>query len=110
MPCRFCKTDTHSTFTCGKKPRKPLQQKKGLNKIGKVAKKTQKAVNSWKKCQKPNHQGYYVCYLCGRWIDYLMAEHMNSKARRPDQRTDKDNLQPTCADCNKEKGSKNANT
>lgn len=36
-----------------------------------------------------------------------MAEHKESKARNPSKRTDPTNLAPVCADCNKEKGSKN---
>lgn len=67
---------------------------------------TANAVAKWKKTQKPNHQGYYTCYLCGRQVAYLMAEHTKSKVRHPNLRTDPNNLKPVCADCNERKGSK----
>jgi len=81
------------------KPPKPIK------KIGKHAKAVNAAVAKWKKDQKPNDQGYYQCYMCGRWIDYLMAEHVKSKVRHRKLATDPNNLKPTCAECNKKKGS-----
>lgn len=77
-----------------------------LRPIGNQGKRTARAVAKWKRLQKPNHQGYYQCYICGRWVDYLMAEHVKSKAQHPESRTDPSNFQPVCADCNRKKGSK----
>jgi len=77
-----------------------------MNKIGRVGKETAKAVAKWKKTQQADHQGYYECYICHRKIDYLMAEHVKSKVRRPDLRTDPNNFKPTCAECNARKMSK----
>lgn len=77
-----------------------------MNKVGRVARETSKAVARWKRTQEPNHEGYYVCYMCGRWIKYLMAEHTKSKARYPQFRTDTKKLKPTCDSCNEIKGSK----
>lgn len=74
--------------------------------IGKVQTSTSKAVDKWKDKQQPNYEGYFQCYICGKWIDYLMAEHVKSKARSPESRTDPDNFKPTCSSCNKAKGSK----
>lgn len=94
------------------KPRKPLKTtttlkpKKRLQKIGKVARQTNAAVAKWKRTQKPNHEGYYECYICGAWITYLEAEHVKSKARNPKLRTDPTNLKPVCDPCNERKGSK----
>lgn len=82
------------------KVRKPIKQ------IGKQGKKTAAAVVKWKRKQQPNHEGYFICYICGKWIPYLVAEHVKSKARHPDLRSDENNLKPTCDDCNREKGSK----
>lgn len=89
------------TYKGFKKPTKPM------NKIGKQGKRTAKAVAEWKKTIKPNHQGYYECYMCLRMMDYLEAEHVKSKARHPELRTDPNNLKPTCSECNEAKGSKN---
>lgn len=77
-----------------------------LKKMGKVGRQTANAVAKWKRTQKPNHQGYYECYICHKWIPYLMAEHTKSKARHPEFRTDGSKLKPTCDACNAEKGSK----
>ena len=74
--------------------------------IGKQGKRTATVVAKWKKTQKPNDQGYYICYLCGKWITYLEAEHKLSKARHPDKRTDPTNFAPVCSQCNEEKRSK----
>lgn len=83
----------------------PQVKRKPMNKIGNVQKKTSVAVTSWKKTQPSNHQGYWECYICHKMIDYLIAEHVNSKVRHPDLRTDTDNLRPVCNSCNQEKGS-----
>lgn len=112
-PCKTCGSTYHTAFTCPTTPKATLQTKtrliatKPLNKIGRQGKRTSAAVAKWKRHQKPNHQGRHTCYLCGKETDYLMAEHVNSKARRPDLRTDLNNLQPACADCNEKKGSQN---
>lgn len=82
------------------KPPKPIA------KIGKQGKKTAAAVAKWKKTQTPNHEGYYECYICHKWIPYLEAEHKLSKARHPDKRTDPTNLAPVCSECNEKKRSK----
>jgi 5-methylcytosine-specific restriction endonuclease McrA len=34
-----------------------------------------------------------------------MAEHVKSKVRHPQLRAEPTNLRPTCADCNRDKGS-----
>lgn len=74
--------------------------------VGSQGKKTANAVAKWKRTRKPNHEGYYVCYICGKWVTYLMAEHVESKARNPARRTDPTNLKPVCTECNQKKGSK----
>lgn len=110
--CKYCTTAGHYQTFCPRKPRKaikvnkPLKQStKPIAKIGKQGKKTAAAVAKWKKTQKPNHEGYFICYMCGRWVDNLIAEHVKSKARHPELRTEHDNLKPTCDDCNRKKGS-----
>lgn len=77
-----------------------------MRKIGKIQRETNNAVAQWKRTQQPNHQGYYICYICGQWVTYLMAEHVKSKAQHPELRTDQSNFKPVCAECNRKKGSK----
>lgn len=104
--CKNCGSNYHYQTFCPLKRREPIKVNKLPNKIGKAGKRTNAAVAKWKKTQEPNHEGYYVCYICGKWITYLVAEHVKSKARHPELRTDPNNLKPTCDDCNREKGSK----
>lgn len=88
------------------KPPRPLKRpSKPIAKVGKQGKKIAAAVAKWKKTQTPNHEGYFICYMCRKWIPYLMGEHVKSKARHPELRTDQKNLKPTCAECNEKKGS-----
>lgn len=106
--CKECTTLGHTAFNCPRRPRKPLKAKKRMQPIGKVGKALAKQSRDWRADNPPNHQGYYVCYLCGRWIkpDELNVEHTKSKTRHPELRLDKGNLKPACGFCNKEKGSK----
>lgn len=69
----------------------------------------------WKICREewlienpPNHQGYYICYICGRWIpaEEITLDHIISRSRAPGKRYDKTNLAPACWSCNGLKGSK----
>lgn len=92
-------------MSCPDLPKSRLRTTKPMNKIGRVGKETAKAVAKWKRTQEPTHEGYYECYMCGAWVEYLEAEHVKSKARNPGSRTDQKNLKPTCDDCNEKKGS-----
>lgn len=90
---------------CQKK-RSKAKPRKAITKVGKQGKNTAAAVEKWKRTQKPNDQGYYICYICGKWITYLRAEHKLSKARHPSERTNPHNFAPVCDECNDEKRSK----
>lgn len=102
--CTFCGDPEHTQFYCRKKPRTPIKTNKLPNKIGKVGRATESAVAKWKRTQKPNHQGYYQCYIGSDMIPYLVAEHPYSKARHPDMRTTQ-KFEPVCNEHNKLKGS-----
>jgi len=56
----------------------------------------------------PNHQGYYECYICLKWVDYteVTLDHVIPRSRAPHLRYDLDNLRPCCGTCNSNKGSK----
>lgn len=55
----------------------------------------------------PNHQGYYVCWICGVWVasNAFELDHVESRSRHPERRFDLTNLRPSCHSCNAEKGS-----
>lgn len=102
-PCPECGSKWHSKSY--HKERKPMSRGiKPMNKKGKVTIETEAFVDKWKRTQKPNHEGYYICYISGQWVEYLMAEHPYSKTRHPEFRTDQI-LEPVHADINKLKGS-----
>ena len=103
--CIVCGKRAYSDYCVQHKPRKPLKTYKPIPKIGKQTKKTNAAVAKWKRTQKPNHQGYFECYICHKWVTYLEAEHKQSKVRHPELRTDQTNFAATCSDCNREKES-----
>jgi 5-methylcytosine-specific restriction endonuclease McrA len=56
----------------------------------------------------PNHQGYYVCYICRKWVreNEVELDHVKSRSRHPELVFDEDNIKPICHDCNFKKGSK----
>lgn len=103
-PCKLCKSVWHTAFNCPLRAKRTLFSRKPMNKIGRVGKETESAVEKWKRTQKPDHQGYYTCYISGIKIPYLMAEHPYSKARHPELRTNQ-KLEPVSAEINKLKGS-----
>jgi 5-methylcytosine-specific restriction endonuclease McrA len=113
-PCKECGSLKHSCFSCPSKPRSPLKTTstlkatKPLQKIGKVGKKTQAAMAQWKRKQKPNHEGYFICVYCERWKTYTRAEHTDSRARHPESRTDQSKFDEACDECNERKGSMSA--
>src|SRR5215217_4977289 len=106
-PCKYCGSTSHYPYQCFKRPIKSKTKRirKPIAKIGKQGKKTQSAVSKWARKQQTNHQGYYECYICSKWVTYLMTEHVLSKVRHPESRTDDTNFKAVCAECNEAKGS-----
>lgn len=100
-PCKNCGSEWHTKFKC------PYLERKGLAKIGRQGKRINSAVRKWKRQQEANHEGYFECYMCHKWIKYQEAEHVKSKVRHPELRADQTNFKHTCDDCNAKKGSRN---
>lgn len=67
-----------------------------------------KARKLWFKNNPPNHEGYYICYLCNYWVPAkeITLDHIIPRSARPDLRYEQSNLAPACWSCNSEKGSK----
>lgn len=62
----------------------------------------------WLNDHPPNHQGYYVCYLCRQWVhkDEVTIDHVQGRGRTPKAAADSDeNLKPAHGLCNYKKGS-----
>ena len=87
------------------KKSKPSKKKKP---IGKVTKKWLKTRTLWLKNNPPNHQGYYICYICNKWIDKaeITIDHIIPRSKAPELRFDPSNLMACCYNCNNNKGSK----
>lgn len=79
-----------------------------MRQVGKQGLKWQQTRRKWIKENPPNFQGYWVCYLCGKWIDkYEMTlDHIIPRSGDATLIHDFSNLQPACYPCNSEKGSK----
>lgn len=64
--------------------------------------------NMWVKQNPPNHEGHYVCGICGKTLDSYSMEldHITPRSGNPMSSSDFSNLQPTHPSCNQMKGSR----
>lgn len=106
-PCKWCKNPEprHHPFQCFKNP------KYGKYKPPKATRKSlamQDARRVWFQENPPNDEGYYVCYLCGRWLipAETTLDHVVPRSHAPELRLEPSNLAPCCYVCNSKKGSK----
>jgi 5-methylcytosine-specific restriction endonuclease McrA len=74
---------------------------------GKRAIAWEKTRREWLRDNPPNFEGYYVCYICSKWIlaADVTLDHVIARSKRPDLLTDMTNLRPCCGLCNSMKGS-----
>jgi 5-methylcytosine-specific restriction endonuclease McrA len=57
----------------------------------------------------PNHEGYYICGICGGWVEQneMQIDHILPRGGTSyNLRNNLDNLQPSHPICNSKKGSK----
>ncbi len=74
---------------------------------GKISDKWTKARRDFLAANPPNHEGYYACSLCPRWIhqDEITVDHIIPRSRAPELRFEFSNLAFAHAECNAAKGS-----
>lgn len=79
-----------------------------LKKYGKKSALWRKVRATWVANNPPNHEGYYVCGICGRpvHIDEMELDHINPRSGAPESFSDFTNLQPAHGFCNGLKGSR----
>lgn len=64
-----------------------------------------KARRQWVKSNPPNHQGYWECGICGRWVheDEMELDHIEKRGSHPEKVFEQENLRPTHPLCNQER-------
>lgn len=84
----------------------PKQEKKphaGLRQIGKVGRARQADRRRKLKEDPPNHEGYFICYICGGWFTHVDLEHEKDGSTHPELRHDPTNHKWACNPCNLKK-------
>ena|SRR3990167_3022879 len=105
--CSYCGGVDHLSMWCFKKPKTKIKRTP-LKKTGKKWNKWTAFRKKYLKNHPPNHEGYYQCYLCFRWIESkdITLDHVIPRSARPDLVFDENNIRLCCGQCNSEKGSK----
>lgn len=105
--CKWCgdPEPQHWPYQCFKNPKASMKRIKTITKSDHAHKRTRTA---WYRKYLPNALGYYVCYLCGKWMLPIETtlDHVIPRSRAPHLMHDLENLKPCCWKCNGEKGSK----
>lgn len=109
LHCVVCGANSLRGYCFRHKPRKPLQAKKRIRRVGKVG---QKLLDQ-RKAYFEDHPGdEHYCYYCvfvGIEVALTQAEaqveHFMSKARHPELRFERSNLIVSCGPHNERKGS-----
>jgi 5-methylcytosine-specific restriction endonuclease McrA len=75
---------------------------------GKTTKEDLKRRREWIKANPPNHQGYWVCYLCRQWVHEtgMELDHVEPRGLGGVKSKRMGELRPTHGPCNRDKGSK----
>ena len=64
-----------------------------------------KVRKEWVRLNPPDHEGYYLCGICGLPVHYSDMEVDHIEGRDGGNLVDKENLQPSHSVCNRLKGS-----
>lgn len=48
-----------------------------------------------------NHEGYYVCTLCGAWVERIELDHIAKRSLAPGRVLDPSNVRLICASCHR---------
>lgn len=79
-----------------------------LRRLGKTGRQWIAFRKKWLRHHLPNHQGYYECYICLKWVleNAVELDHVKSRSRHPELVFDENNIKPICHGCNQRKGSR----
>lgn len=107
MGCRICDKKCIGEYCFRHKPRKPMQVKKPMNKVGRVTKKLLDQRAEYLQAFPAPHYCYYCLYV---GIEeelpekVVQVEHFYTKNNHPELRFDWSNLVKSCPSHNKLKG------
>lgn len=115
LHCTRCDSLNHTHSQCPERLTDKINPETGrypavkrLRTAGKYSMRWMATKRAWHKANRPNHQGYYVCYICQKHIAEaeVTLDHIKSRSRYPELRFELTNLAPCCSGCNTLKGSK----
>lgn len=107
--CKYCGSHEHYSYTCFKRPQKPIVVESATHKAKRRA-----CRKRWlrMKSNQPDENGNWACYLgiapdCHVHIniDTISLEHVRAKVRSPKLRYCARAIKAACPPCNKLKGS-----
>ncbi len=104
--CKWCGGRNHLSLTCYRRPKHPL-----LKESKTARSKRQSMASIWFRQNPPDENGNWYCYLqitkrCPKVLtrETITLEHVYPRARYPELKYRVENIKPSCAFCNKEKG------
>jgi len=101
--CTLCDAEGHYKTFCTYRTKNGYKPHTN----GKYARKWLRTRKKWINTNPPNHEGYYECYLCHKFItlDEMTLDHIIPRSHAPELRFEFSNLAPCCGPCNTKKGS-----
>lgn len=54
---------------------------------------------NWLKQNPPNHQGYYECSICKKWVRNIDLDHIRKRGSHPELKYELSNLRAVCREC-----------
>lgn len=105
--CTLCGSPWHYQTFCKLNTKKMIAKRNPIQTVGKHTKEWIATRGEWFKNNMPNDQGYYICYLCGKWLDQkdTTLDHVIPRSHDASLIHDFSNLQPCCFICSSLKGS-----
>ena len=106
-PCKKCGRDGHSAAFCYQTKKKVPAKITPAKKVGKESKAWAEFRKHYLILNPPNHEGYYECYICHKWVlaDEITLDHVVAPSRNSLLRYNEENIRFCCYSCNTRKGS-----
>ena len=104
-PCKTCGKHGHSAAFCYQTRKKVPTTRKQINKVGKETRAWSEFRKHYLMLHPPNHEGYYECYICHKWVlaNEITLDHVVARSSDPSLRYNEDNIRLCCYECNARK-------